>query len=327
MSDNSNISDYLVIKLKDNGYKLTKSRKAILNLFMENLQEKSAEELYVLSRKKNIGIGLATIYRTIRLFEKIGLITKKGFENNKVKYGLSEKIKGTLGEDNLPLVLSNTRRDAESIHGSKNKSLINNSSYSAGYSIKNVYESYDDTEKIDKMQGQLNEWLNDINKIKREKEIILEDVIEDIGKIDKIIQCHDSRKNNLIQILLDVQKEYNWLPKHALLYVGSKLNIPLTNIYGIASFYKYFNLEPRGKHSILVCMGTACHIRGSMNLIQRIVNILGVKPGDTTRDYKFTLDTVNCLGCCALGPVVMVDNKYYSNPSTREIKKIFGKFN
>jgi NADH-quinone oxidoreductase subunit E len=177
------------------------------------------------------------------------------------------------------------------------------------------------------MQGQLNEWLNDINKIKREKEIILEDVIEDIGKIDKIIQCHDSRKNNLIQILLDVQEEYNWLPKHALLYVGSKLNIPLTNIYGIASFYKYFNLEPRGKHSILVCMGTACHIRGSMNLIQRIVNILGVKPGDTTRDYKFTLDTVNCLGCCALGPVVMVDNKYYSNPSTREIKKIFGKFN
>ncbi len=326
MRDNKSISDYLVIKLKNNGYKLTKSRKAILGLFIEYIHEISAEELYMLSCRKNIGIGFATIYRTIGLFEKIGLITKTGFENNKAKYRLSEKIKGTLGEDNLILALSNNKRDTENIYRSKNKSLINNSSYSAGHSIKNEYKSHDDTEKINKIQTQLNEWINDINKIKREKEIMLEDVIDDIGSIDKIIQCHDSRKNNLIQILLDIQKEYNWLPKHALLYVGSKLDIPLTNIYGIASFYKYFNLEPRGKHSILVCMGTACHIRGSMNLLQRIVNVLGVKPGDTTRDYRFTLDTVNCLGCCALGPIMMVDNKYYSNPLTGELKKILRKF-
>jgi len=127
-------------------------------------------------------------------------------------------------------------------------------------------------------------------------------------------------------MFIDVQTDYNWLPKHALHHISNKLDIPLTNIYSIASFYKFFILEPRGKHSITVCTGTACHVRGATNLLQRIVNVLGVKPGDTTEDLKFTLDTVNCLGVCALGPVMMVDNQYHSNPSIGKLKKIFSKF-
>ena len=185
---------------------------------------------------------------------------------------------------------------------------------------------YRDMERINIIQSQLSGWLNDLNEIKRKKELELEDVIKDFGTVDKIINDHGNQKSNLIQMLLDVQNEYRWLPKHILLYISSKLDISLADIYGITTFYKYFNLEPIGKHSIIVCMGTACHVRGAMNLLQRIVNILGVKPGDTTGDYKFTLDTVNCLGCCALGPVMMIDNKYFSNPSTGKLKKILNRF-
>jgi NADH-quinone oxidoreductase subunit E len=163
----------------------------------------------------------------------------------------------------------------------------------------------------------------DLNKIRREKEIELEEIINDFGRIDKILEKHELNKNNLIQMLIDFQTEYNWLPKHVLFYVGNKVNAPLSQIYSIASFYKFFNLEPRGKYQIIVCAGTACHVRGSMNLLQRIVNVLKIKPGDTTSDYKFTLDTVNCLGCCALGPVMLFNNKYYSNPSKKDIEKLF----
>jgi len=159
--------------------------------------------------------------------------------------------------------------------------------------------------------------------MKSEKEIELEEMINDFGKIDKILERHEFKENNLIQMLLDFQSEYNWLPKHVLFYTGNKLNITLTQIYSIASFYKFFNLEPRGKYSIIVCTGTACHVRGSVNLLQRIINILSIKPGETTRDYKFTLDTVNCLGCCALGPVMVLRDIYYSNPSSRQLEKLF----
>ena len=147
-----------------------------------------------------------------------------------------------------------------------------------------------------------------------------------LSKFYNDIERYDFQGSNLIQMLLDVQAEYNWLPKHALYHIGDKLDVPLTRVYNIASFYKFFNLEPRGKHSIVVCTGTACHVRGSMSLLQRIVNVLDVKPGDTTEDMKFTLDTVNCLGVCALGPVMMLDKQYYSDPSISKLKKIFSKF-
>ncbi len=151
----------------------------------------------------------------------------------------------------------------------------------------------------------------------------MEVLINDINKIDNVILKHENKKDNLIQMLIDFQTEYNWLPKHVLFYVGKKLEIPLTQIYSIASFYTFFNLEPKGKYSVIVCAGTACHVRGASSLLQRIINILKINPGNTTPDLKFTLDTVNCLGCCALGPVMMFNKKYYSNPSSKQLEKLF----
>jgi len=151
----------------------------------------------------------------------------------------------------------------------------------------------------------------------------LDEIINNFGRIDKILEKHQHNRSNLIQILIDFQAEYNWLPKHVLIYAGEKINVPLTQVYNIASFYKFFTLEPRGKYQVVVCDGTACHVRGSINLLQRIVNILKINPGDTTQDYKFTLDTVNCLGCCALGPVMFFNKKYHSDPSTKELEKLF----
>jgi NADH-quinone oxidoreductase subunit E len=144
---------------------------------------------------------------------------------------------------------------------------------------------------------------SELDKSKRERESELGELILDTDKIDKILARHQYDRSSLIQMLIDLQIEYNWLPQHALFYVGKKIDIPLSQVYSIASFYKFFNLVPKGKYQIVVCAGTACHVRGSMNLLQRAVNILKIKPGDTTPDYRFTLDTVNCLGCCALGHI------------------------
>jgi NADH-quinone oxidoreductase subunit E len=129
-------------------------------------------------------------------------------------------------------------------------------------------------------------------------------------------------KSVLIQMLLAVQRENRWLPKDALVWVSRKLGVPLTQIYHIATFYKAFSLKPQGRHSVSVCMGTACHVRNATRLLDKVTDTLKVRPGETSRDLQFTLNTVNCLGCCALGPVMVVDGKYYSKPSTKEIGQI-----
>jgi len=97
----------------------------------------------------------------------------------------------------------------------------------------------------------------------------------------------------------------------------------LTQIYHIATFYKAFSLKPQGRHSVSVCMGTACHVRGATGLLNKTMDTLKIKPGETSKDMQFTLNTVNCLGCCALGPVMMVDGKYHSNPSAGKLKEVF----
>ena len=131
-----------------------------------------------------------------------------------------------------------------------------------------------------------------------------------------------SDKSALIQMLLTIQRENRWLSKDALMWVSAKLNIPLTQIYHISTFYKAFSLVPKGRHSISVCLGTACHVRGASRLLDKVTETLKVRPGQTTRDMRFTLNTVNCLGCCALGPVMVVDGQYYSKPSTKELEQI-----
>jgi len=130
-------------------------------------------------------------------------------------------------------------------------------------------------------------------------------------------------KSALIQMLLAIQSENRWLSNDALVWVSQKLGVPLTQIYHIATFYKAFSLKPQGRHSVFVCAGTACHVRGATGLLNKVEDRLKIKPGQTSGDIQFTLNTVNCLGCCALGPVMMVDGKYHSNPPADKVKEIF----
>jgi len=148
----------------------------------------------------------------------------------------------------------------------------------------------------------------------------------DEEKIDEIIEYHRADKSKLIGILQDVQAEYNWLPEDALRYIAKRLHVPLTDVFGIVTFYKSFSLEPRGKHLVRVCLGTACHVRGGPRIMETAERILGIKADETTADYKFTLEGVNCLGCCALGPVMVVDNDYYGNLPPRKVEKILSDY-
>jgi len=147
-------------------------------------------------------------------------------------------------------------------------------------------------------------------------------MVQELAKADQAVDKHGGDKNALIQILLDIQRENNWLPKDILTRLSQKLDIPLTQIYHIATFYKAFSLVPKGRHAVLVCMGTACHVRGAPRLLDRITEFLNIRPGETSNDMRFSLNTVNCLGCCALGPVMVVDGEYHSNPPTKEMEKI-----
>jgi len=133
----------------------------------------------------------------------------------------------------------------------------------------------------------------------------------DNDKIDKIINKYQSDASSLIQVLLEIQSENRWLPKEVLEKVSKKLKVPINRIQHIATFYKAFSLVPRGRHEIHVCMGTACHVRGSPRLLGTVQDLIGIRPGETDLDLKFSLETVNCLGCCALGPVMVVDGKYH----------------
>jgi len=142
-------------------------------------------------------------------------------------------------------------------------------------------------------------------------------------QVDKILASYKNDKNALIQILLQIQKEERWLSEDVLRKVSRKLDVPINQIYHIATFYKAFSLVPNGRHSLAVCLGTACHVRGAPRLLDKVSEVVGIKPGETTEDMKFSLNTVNCLGCCALGPVLQVDEEYYSDPSSTELKKIF----
>ncbi|MFP3975271.1 MAG: complex I 24 kDa subunit family protein [Dehalococcoidia bacterium] len=141
--------------------------------------------------------------------------------------------------------------------------------------------------------------------------------------VEGIINRYSGDSSALIQVLLDIQRENRWLPKDTLKLVSQSLGVPLTQVYHIASFYKAFSLIPKGRNQVTVCLGTACHTRGAPRLLDRVSTSLKLNPGETSEDMRFSLDTVNCLGCCALGPVMMVGEQYYSNPSTEELENIF----
>lgn len=137
--------------------------------------------------------------------------------------------------------------------------------------------------------------------------------------INKIIKQNNHDKSNLLAILNDIQAEYNWLPPQALKIVAEALGMPLIDIYGVASFYHAFSLAPRGKHVVTCCSGTACHVRGAPFVLKRLQDQLGVEPGCTTKDEQFTLETVNCLGACALAPIVVIDGHYYGQATVQKV--------
>jgi NADH-quinone oxidoreductase subunit E len=148
----------------------------------------------------------------------------------------------------------------------------------------------------------------------------------DLESVRKVIERHGYQKASLIGILQDIQAEMNYLPRKALVQVSRSLDIPLTNIYEVVTFYKAFSLDPRGKHTIQVCLGTACHVRGGARVLDYLENRLEVKSGETTKDLIFTLESVNCLGVCALGPMMVIDKKYYGKINTHKIESILEKY-
>lgn len=141
------------------------------------------------------------------------------------------------------------------------------------------------------------------------------------NKINHILAKYKGESNLLIQVLLELQKELRWLPKEGLIKISQELNVPLRQVYHAATFYKAFSLVPKGKFTVTVCMGTACHVRGSPRILDRVERTLGINPGETTPDFKFSLDTVNCLGCCAMGPVMVVGDVYHGKLSPDQVKR------
>lgn len=144
----------------------------------------------------------------------------------------------------------------------------------------------------------------------------------DLGKVDQIIDSHNGEASALIQILLDIQSENNWLPKTALTRVSEKLAVPMSRIQHITTFYKHFSLTPKGRHEVHVCVGTACHVRGAQDVLGTVEQVTGVKPGETDPELNFSVETVSCLGCCALGPVMVVDGEIHGNVAQAETARI-----
>lgn len=141
-------------------------------------------------------------------------------------------------------------------------------------------------------------------------------------KVDSTLVHYQHGRGWLVSILQDIQAEYNYLPKEAIRRVSQGLNVPLSQVYSVATFFKAFSLKPRGRHLINVCLGTACHVRGAVRILEKMEQELGISSGKTTEDLKYTLETVNCVGACALGPIVVIDGKYSGQMKSDKVKPL-----
>ncbi|MFC1981839.1 NADH-quinone oxidoreductase subunit NuoE [Chloroflexota bacterium] len=146
-------------------------------------------------------------------------------------------------------------------------------------------------------------------------------------KAGQILSEYRHKKGMLVSILQDIQAAFNYVPREALKEVSSGLGIPISQVYSVVTFFKSFNLTPRGRHIISVCLGTACHVRGVVRIVEKIERELGIKRGETTEDLKFSLDTVNCVGACALGPIVVVDGEYHGEMTTDKVNAVLKNYN
>jgi NADH-quinone oxidoreductase subunit E len=141
-------------------------------------------------------------------------------------------------------------------------------------------------------------------------------------KIDRIIDKYEGKASAVIQALLEIQRENRWLPREVLVKVSEKLGVPLNRIQHIVTFYKAFSLVPKGRHEIHVCMGTACHVRGATRVLDTVQDLIGIKPGETSSDLKYSLKTVNCVGCCSLGPVMVIDGEYHGKMAPAQSEEV-----
>ena len=144
-------------------------------------------------------------------------------------------------------------------------------------------------------------------------------------RVTGILDKYKRERAFLIPVLQDIQKEYNYLPVEVLKQVSREMGIPLSQVYHVATFFKAFSLVPRGRHLATVCLGTACHVRGAPGVLDEFKRQLGVDPGKTTKDMEFSLETVNCVGACALGPIVVVDGNYHGEMSPAKVRGVIGK--
>jgi NADH-quinone oxidoreductase subunit E len=143
--------------------------------------------------------------------------------------------------------------------------------------------------------------------------------------IHNIVDHYQAKPTALIMVLQDIQKHYRYLPKEALKLVAQKMGLPIAQIYGVATFYRTFSLKPKGKNHICVCTGTACHVRQANVIVNRLETTLGIQAGETSKDQNFSLETVNCLGACALGPLVTANDIYYGNMTASKVERMIEK--
>ena len=148
----------------------------------------------------------------------------------------------------------------------------------------------------------------------------------ELDKIDEIIDRYAGKEGMLIQLLLDIQNELKWISQEAMERISKRNNIPIGHIYRVVSFYKAMSLNPKGKHIVSVCLGTACHVRGGLGIMDKAKEFLDMKTEGTTPDRKFTLERVNCLGCCALGPVVVVDGEYHGKMTPSKMEETLKRY-
>jgi len=149
----------------------------------------------------------------------------------------------------------------------------------------------------------------------------------DYLELDQIIENEfNGDKENLIMILQAIQRRYNYLPKATLLYASEKLDIPYSKIYEVSTFYGTFSLEPRGKNIVSVCLGTACHVRGAGQIQEQIEDALDIKDGETINDKRYSLESVRCIGCCSLGPVIKINEDMHGRIKPDEVKPVLKKY-
>ncbi len=145
-------------------------------------------------------------------------------------------------------------------------------------------------------------------------------------RIDEIIDRHGAEPSSLIQVMLEIQREQHWLPPEVLGRIAARLDVPRARIQHIATFYKAFSLVPKGRHEVHVCMGTACHVRGASRVLDKVRDVTGIGPGETDLELKFSVETVNCIGCCALGPVIEIDGKTHGKLSPADAADVLGSY-